>query len=72
LYTEYHGNNRSLSDIASYASCSRQYVYKKLKEYGINLRSKRASRILALEEGKVSFDMVNDNGEKEAITLQRN
>jgi len=72
LHTEYHENNRSLSDIASYASCSRQYVYKKLKEYGIKPRSKRASRILALEEGKVSFNIVNDNGEKIAITLQRN
>lgn len=72
LQTEYHENNRSLSDIASHASCSRQYVHKKLKEYGIPLRSKRASRVLALEEGKVSYNRTNDNGEEETITLQRN
>lgn len=72
LHTQYHENNRSLSDIAFYASCSRQYVYQKLKEYGITLRSKKASRILALDQGKVRFDRVNDNGENEAIVLQSN
>jgi len=72
LENEYYENRRSLSDIASYASCSRQYVYKKMKEHGIIPRTKRASRILALEKGKVSFNRINDNGVMETITLQRN
>lgn len=72
LETEYCRNKKSLQDIATYASCSRQYVYAKLKEYGIAPRSKRESRNLALERGKCSFEKIKDHGVTEKVILQKN
>src|SRR4030067_927692 len=40
LIKEYVEGGQSLGDIAKRANCSRQYVYKCLKEFGIQWRSK--------------------------------
>lgn len=73
LITEYVNGNKSLSDVAAIASCSRQYVYKKMKEYGIPLRTKRNARDLALESGKLQFKNIDDDqiGSRTVI-LQKN
>lgn len=48
----YHKKQMSLIDIAKTTNCTRQYVYKKLKEYGISLRDKSKARKIAMKEGK--------------------
>lgn len=72
LVTEYQQNHKSLSDIGAYAACSRQYVYKKILEYGICLRSKTESRTIALEKGKVGFERIDEHGIVKKIILQKN
>lgn len=73
LITEYVKGKQSLSDVAVITSCSRQYVYKKMKEYGIPLRTKKKSRDLALESGKLQFKRIDDEqiGSRTVI-LQKN
>jgi hypothetical protein len=73
LITEYVNGKKSLSEVAVIASCSRQYVYKKMKEYGIPLRTKRNSRDLALESGKLQFRTIDDNQiRSRTVILQKN
>jgi predicted DNA-binding protein YlxM (UPF0122 family) len=55
LTNEYVNNNKSLSDIAKECTCSRQYVYKKIKEFNIPLKNKKQARDLALEKNKLFF-----------------
>lgn len=71
LISEYINDNKSLSDIALTSLCSRQYVYKRMKAFDIPLRSKKQSRDLALNGGKLRFVRV-DNNENRTVILQRN
>jgi len=72
LYEEYVNKERFLGDIAKDCNCGRQFVYSKIKEYDIPLRSKTDARILALQRGKVSFERMDENGNVREVTLQKN
>jgi predicted DNA-binding protein YlxM (UPF0122 family) len=72
LVEHYLNNKESLSDIASTAKCSRQFVLKKIKEFNVPLREKSQARELALKKGKIKFNRTNEAGESEYITLNKN
>lgn len=72
LREHYLIKQESLSDISSNAKCSRQYVLKKVNEYGIPLRKKSKARELALDSNKIKFERQIGNGNSEIITLSKN
>jgi transcriptional regulator with XRE-family HTH domain len=72
LLENYVKYEKSLGEIARETNCSRQYVYKRMREYGVPLRSKTESRILALEQSKVIFERIDENGNVKEVTLQKN
>lgn len=72
LVKHYSIKQESLSDIGANAKCSRQYVLKKIKEFGIPLRKKSKARELALNNGKIKFERTNSDGNSEFITLNKN
>jgi hypothetical protein len=49
LERTYQVEGKSLGDIARECRCTRQYVYKRLAEYGIPVRGKSSARRLALQ-----------------------
>jgi hypothetical protein len=59
-----------MREIAASASCSTQYVLKKIKEYRIPPRSRRDARIQAFKKGKISIERVTSDGEKQKIILR--
>jgi hypothetical protein len=61
----------SLSDLARRYNCTRQYVHKLLKQFGIERRDKRAARILALNQGKLYYSRTDEIGNKSKVTLQK-
>ena len=71
LLENYVRNKKSLGEIARESNCSREYVYKKMKSYGIEPRDKSSARELALDKDKVSFNRVNDDGINQSITLKK-
>jgi hypothetical protein len=71
LLEHYCSNEESLSDIAAIAKCSRQYVFKKIKEFEIPIRNKIKARELALNRNKVKFERIDENGQILEITLSK-
>jgi len=71
LIKEYIENKNSLSEIAIECSCSRQYVYKRIKYFNVPLRQKKQSRDLALKREKLIFERIDEDGEIEKIVLQK-
>jgi len=71
LIENYTKQNKSLSDIAKEANCSRQYVHKKLKEHYIPLRSKSAARDLALTKDKLKFERLNEDGTNYFVSVKK-
>lgn len=67
----YINESKSLSDIAKILSCSRQFIYKKLKEYEIHGRSKTEARKLALDEGKIFLDIKSESGKTEKTVIRK-
>ncbi|MBI3810881.1 MAG: hypothetical protein HY283_01565 [Nitrospirae bacterium] len=53
----YEKNGASLQDIASELKCSRQYVLKLMKSFGIERRSKQDARATALGKGKIAYEI---------------
>jgi hypothetical protein len=70
LYNEYVVKRKSLGDIAKESYCSRQNVYKKLKRYMIDTRSKEDARVLALVRNKVSYTKIDENGNEKEVLLE--
>jgi len=68
---EYCNNQKSLSEIARLCSCSRQYVYKKMREYNIPLRSKSIARRLALWQQKVTAMRIDSTGQRRPVVYQK-
>lgn len=54
LEQKYRGG-LSLNDIARQYNCTRQYIYKLLKQYALSIRTKSEARSLALRHGKISY-----------------
>jgi hypothetical protein len=71
LIREYCENSKSLGDIGKACNCSRQYIYKKIKSYGLTTRDKTSARTLALEGGKIIVMRPDDTGNATAITFQK-
>jgi len=61
LKKEYTVRGKSLMDIAREYSCSRQYIHKLLKEYGIPRRTKAEARKMAIQRKKVKFERERDS-----------
>lgn len=48
-------SGQSLTDIAKYYNCTRQYIYKRMDYFGIARRTQREARNLAIEQGKIAY-----------------
>ena len=70
LIDNYVTKQNSLADIAKSSNCSRQYVHKKIVSFGIPLRDKSTSRIIAQERGKVVRENVSYPGTGTYVTLR--
>ncbi len=68
LFEEYVNKKRSLGDIAKDCDCSRQYVYKKMQELDIPLRTQKEARELAYNRDKISYTITEENGKERLIT----
>jgi AraC-like DNA-binding protein len=71
LNGEYVESNKSLADIAKECGCSRQYVYKKMKQYEIQLRSQAKARELAYDKNKISHIKVDENGNEREVLVDK-
>ena len=71
LVEQYVIKEKSLGDIAKECACSRQFVYKKLKSNNIPSRGKSSARKLALKRHKLSFERIDQNGQKRSVTLRK-
>ena len=69
LIEEYLRKEKSLNDIAKECCCTRQNVYKKIKQFKIPTRSPKLARDLAIKKGKCEFYRIQDDGQKQLIRL---
>src|SRR4030042_2540334 len=67
LYEEYVNKKLSLSDIAKDCDCGRQYVYKRMVEFNIPLRTQKEARGLAYDRQKISFTKIDETGKERLI-----
>jgi hypothetical protein len=72
LIKEYTENRKSLEDIAQECGCTRAYVYKIIKFYNLPLRDKSSARELAYDKKKISFKNIDNDGQINLITHQKN
>ena len=70
LATAYQ-SGMSLNDLAQRYNCTRQYVYKLVKKYGIATRTQSGARSLALEKGKLAFTRRLGTEHQCTVTLQK-
>ena len=71
LQEEYGNKKRSLGDIAKDCDCSRQYVYKKLIEFDIRLRTRKEARELACDRNKIEFKRIDESGHERLVILDK-
>ena len=71
LIEQYFIAKKSLSEIAIECSCSRQYVYKKMRQYNLPSRSLRSARILALNQEKIKVERVYSTGDAKSVVYKR-
>jgi hypothetical protein len=67
LYEEYVNKGRSLGDIAKDCNCARQFVYKKMQDFNIPLRTLREARKLVLDRQKIAFKIVDEDGNERLV-----
>lgn len=70
LETAYQ-SGMSLNDLARLYNCTRQYIHKLIKKYGIATRKLADARNLALEKGKVKFTLRRGTEYECTITHQK-
>ena len=68
LFNEYVINKKSLGDIAKEYKCTRQFIFKKLIEFGLKRRSRSDARLLAYEKKKVSYSRIDRDGNIKEIS----
>jgi hypothetical protein len=61
----------SLNDLAQRYNCTRQYIYKLVKKYGVATRTQSDARNLALEKGKLAFTHRLGTEHECTVTLQK-
>ena len=71
LIDQYALKRKSLCDIAKDCHCTRQWVYKKMKQYDIALRSLNSARQIAMDQRKLSFKRVDDQGNEKRVYLRK-
>jgi len=71
LEKEYVQNRKSLIDIAKICFCTRQFIHKKMKEYGVQSRDLSSSRRLAILSEKCGFKKIMNNGQSKISKLKR-
>ena len=71
IYEGYVNKKRSLGDIAKDCKCTRQYIYKRIKQFNIPIRSKKEASELALDRGKISFKTIDSSGQEYTLIKQR-
>lgn len=71
LYLLYHVEKLSLDEIGRKAGTSPANVICKMRRYGIQSRTKSEARILALDKGKITREIVNKYDEIEIKTLNK-
>ena len=71
LINNYVVQQKSLSDIAKNANCTRQYVHKQMVRYHIPFRSKSSAREIALQKEKIQFERTDAEGIQSYITLKK-
>ena len=72
LELQYKTLEMSLSDLARKYNCTRQYIHKLMKKYGISRRDKTTARELAQSTGKIVFNREDEVGNKTKVILQNN
>ncbi|MBI4914545.1 MAG: hypothetical protein HY825_01745 [Acidobacteria bacterium] len=60
----------SLTDIARLFSCTRQNVLARMRSHGIDTRSRRDARVLALEQGKLTSEIHKAGGATQSRVLR--
>jgi hypothetical protein len=71
LALEYTERKMSLGDLAKKYNCTRQYIYKLLKQHGVPLRNQSAARTIAINGGKCSFTRTDESGNESQVVLQK-
>ena len=71
LEFDYTQLKMSLGDLARKYNCTRQYIYKLLKEFDIKMRDKATAREIALSRGKVIFQRIDELGNNSQVSLQK-
>lgn len=72
LEFQYEGLEMSLSDLALKYNCTRQYIHKLMKKYGITRRDKATARELAYSKEKIIFNREDELGNKTKVIAQKN
>lgn len=67
LFKEYVNKGRSLVDIAKDCNCSRQFVYKKMQDFNVPLRTLKEARRLVLDRQKIAFKIVGEDGNERLV-----
>ena len=67
LSEEYVNKGRSLGDIAKDCNCARQFVYKKMQDFNISLRTLKEARKLVLDRRKIAFKVVGEDGNERLV-----
>jgi len=71
LEFDYVQQKMSLGDLALKYNCTRQYIYKLLKQFDIKRRDKATARELAYSKGKITWHRENKDGTTSSITAQK-
>lgn len=71
LEHQYIDEGMSLGDIAHKYNCTRTYIHKLSKRFGISRRTQSQARDLALDKGKLLFARMNLAGKESKIILSR-
>ncbi len=71
LVEEYLIKQKSLNDIAKECFCTRQFVYKKMREFKIPSRDQKTASALAYRKGKVIGTTIDEDGQKHTVIYQK-
>ncbi len=71
LERQYVQEQMSLVDLARKYNCTRQYIHKLLKHYGIERRDKSGARTIAMSQRKISFKRIDHEGNESEVFLQK-
>lgn len=67
LVERYSKKGESLQDIAKDLKCTRQYIFKLFKSFGIERRTRKSARDLAVDKGKIVYQIKDVWGDSRRI-----